>query len=185
MSQNPVSRCRQIIHQYGAVDFGGVLSFGFFTVTSADENAFSYARVPATFEVNQLVTDYERLSKLQAELVASIEQELRRGLATATRLIRSFRRDVYFLNHNTVSLKLVGDVCMNFFHIFHREVAASDAGLIRHYHELKSSVRETFQSIENTCCENNVFNAVQVVAVFDENSVAIKKNGVFHTLLAK
>lgn len=167
------------------MNFGGVLSFGFFAVTSADENTFPYARVPATFEVNQLVADDETLSKLQAEFIPRIEQELWRGFASATWLIRSFGCDINLFDPYPVPLKLGGDVSVYFFDIRHREVAASDAGLIRHDHELKSRVSETLQSIERACREDNFFNAVQVVTVFYENAVAIKKNGSLHTLLAK
>ena len=54
-----------------------VLAFGFPPVTGADEDALLHARIPATFEVNPLVPDQERLSKVQAELIPGVEQKLR------------------------------------------------------------------------------------------------------------
>src|SRR6478736_5646819 len=49
-----------------------------------------HARIPATFEVNPLVPDQERLSKVQAELVPRVEQKLRRRLPAPARLVRRF-----------------------------------------------------------------------------------------------
>ena len=113
----PLRRRGQIVHHGSGAQFVSRRALQLRPVPGADEQTLLHAGIPAAFQINQLVANHIALRQVHAELIARIQQELRRRLAAAAWRIGRLGRDVNLLEA----------------HAFAAQVPAADAGsLSRH-----------------------------------------------------
>src|SRR5439155_23411452 len=115
-----------------------------------------------------------------AEFVAGVEEELRRGLASAALLLRRFGRDVNFLNAHAVLCELFDQPVVHAFHVGHCEIAAADAGLIGNDEQLEAGVLQSFQRLRRAGKKDNLIRVAEIILVLDEGPVAIQENSATH-----
>src|SRR5690606_28786963 len=128
-------------------------------------NAFLHTRIPAAFQINQLVADHVALRKVDAEFISRIEKKLRRWFAPTTWRIGMFWRNVDFLEFYSVRCKFVDQTRVNFFHIRQSEIAASHARLIRDQKQSETGILQFLQSRYCTREQHNLFRLVKIFFV--------------------
>ena len=88
--QNPIRRAGQIVHDDGARNYSRRFAFQFRAVTGADEDALFHARVPAAFQITQLVADQESFAPGPGRI-----RRARRTKIAATACVRGSARRVF------------------------------------------------------------------------------------------
>jgi hypothetical protein len=184
MLQYPIGGGVKVVNYHGCMRLGSLRQFGFLAVTRTYEQSPFHARIPATFEIDPFVTNYERFSKLDAEFVPGVEQELGGWLAPFAGLIRGFGSDIDLAEIYALPAEFSEEMPMDVLDIDHGEKTPADSGLIGNDKDLKISVLECAQGLPDTGQDDYIFGSAKVVPFLVQGSVPVKKNGFVHALLS-
>src|SRR5689334_19822887 len=104
--QDEIRRGGYIVYDNRSRQFRGSLALDLGAVASPNKDRALHAGIPAAYQINQLVADHVALLQVQAEFIPCVKEELRRGFASATGLIRRFWCDVDFFEAHTLAVQL-------------------------------------------------------------------------------
>jgi len=151
----------------------------FAAIAGSDEDTALHAGVPAAFDVRNLVADHVAGGEVDAELVAGVEQHLRRRLAAAAGLIRCLGREVDFAEGHAELGELPGNTLVDRVHLSLGVVATTDAGLVGDNEQLEAPLGKPPNGFASAGDKFDFFRFGEVAGLDDERSVSVKKDGGF------
>jgi hypothetical protein len=175
--QDPGRRLGHVVHYDCAVQLFRSGSFHLITVACPDEEGRSEAGIPSGLEIDPFVAHKIAGGKVEAKLIARFEQKTGGRFAAVNGLAGRFRGDINALELYAVIGKFALEPVMDPRDVGQSEEAAADARLVGDQEQEEASVVQLLESRGGTGQENQLIRIVQVVALLDEGSVAVEKDG--------